>query len=573
MIERGCKSVGIDLGTAHVRLAYVDGQMNPRVWSNSAGELLIPNAVCFDDELLVGDAALSSTALRPERVARLYKPFTGESWSQEIFGRRHTPETLFAIVLARIVCEAEETLGAIPGAVITVPACFSEKQRRVVHQAGAIAGLRVLGTLNDSLAAVLGAGLHRQKRARTVVLFDLGAGTLDVTVMRINSRELEEVAAAGNHQLGGRDWDRRLVHHVCEQFNNHFSVDPINAPHAFPQLSLECEQGKKRLSRLPRTLIRVHADGRDHVCEVARDQFEEISVERLAQARALTERAVTESRLGWDRIDSVFLTGGGSQMPMIGGMLRELSGRNPEYLPDSSLCNALGAATYARRLESAGALRMPVASRNEAGGLIRTAADAGSERVAPALNAYGPNRRPRLVPVTAHGVGFRVRQKGVSKNIELIPRNTPVPASVSRDFQTRAAPGTEESQHVTIAVTQGSATDPKRTQELGLARITVIPTDEAGHPVRLTVAFDEQGRLHVSAASLSSGQDLSVIFRIRELLNDEQMVHYRDLVTSGRIAEAVEPKTELDLVLQFEESDDFDDDGDEDEMTLFEQTT
>ncbi|NQT16191.1 MAG: Hsp70 family protein, partial [Planctomycetes bacterium] len=204
MNQRACQSVGIDLGTTYSSLAYVDAQMTPRVVSDSSGRAVMPSVVYFDDDdIIVGDFALGQAKLHADRVVQFIKVQMGERWRKEIQGRVHTPESISAMIIGQLTKEAEPQIGPVPSAVITVPASFTEKRRRATQQAGEIAGLKVIGTLNEPMAATLAYGLHHTRQEQIVAVYDLGGGTFDVTVVRIAPDDLEELATNGNRQFGG----------------------------------------------------------------------------------------------------------------------------------------------------------------------------------------------------------------------------------------------------------------------------------------------------------------------------------------------------------------------------------
>ena len=210
MSKRGCESVGIDLGTTFSAMAYMDDQSTPRMIQDGSGQAVIPSVVYFDDdEVIVGDIALQQARMHPERVVQFIKVHIGDDWSRKFNGIDHTPESISAIILAHLLREAEPQIGPVTSAVITVPAFFTEKRRRATQQAGEIAGLNVIGTLNEPMAAALAFGLYRENREQTAVAYDLGGGTFDVTVVRISPNELTELATYGNRQLGERTGTRR----------------------------------------------------------------------------------------------------------------------------------------------------------------------------------------------------------------------------------------------------------------------------------------------------------------------------------------------------------------------------
>jgi molecular chaperone DnaK len=245
--------------------------MTPRVVSDSSGRAVTPSVVFFDDEeIIVGEIALEQAKAHADRAVQFIKVHMGDPWRREFLGREHTPESISAMILGQLVKEAEPQIGPVGKAVITVPASFTEKRRRATQQEGEIAGLEVIGTFNEPMAATLAYGLHHASREQIVLVYDLGGGTFDVTVVRISPSELEELATSGNRQFGGRDWDRVLVDFVVDDFHKAHGADLRADEQAMQDLRFECEHAKRRLTQMKRTTIRVHAAGRDHAVDVRR---------------------------------------------------------------------------------------------------------------------------------------------------------------------------------------------------------------------------------------------------------------------------------------------------------------
>jgi len=501
MIERACESVGIDLGTTFSSMAYLDTKLIPQMVIDTAGKSVTPSVILFDDdEIVVGDVALEQSVLLPERVVQFIKVHMGEEWWREFNGQIYTPESLSAIILGHLVKEAErQNFGSIRSAVITVPAYFNEKRRRATQQAGEIAGLKVIGTLNEPMAATLAYGLHEQQREQNVVVYDLGGGTFDVTVVRITPGEIVELATSGNRQLGGRDWDHVLIDQVAGEFQKTHGFDPRRIPESYQQLLLACEKAKRQLSVRERTRINCVADNQSHQTEIQRSQFEELTRDLLESTRLTTEIALEETGLGWSQIDRVLLIGGSTLMPAVHTMLERASGKKPEYGVNPVIAVALGAAVYAYILES----------------------DLGLTLI----------ERPRtdIKFVTAHGVGLKVRNESGSdwKNSVLIPKNSQVPASATKRFV--CAEEINEHTVVKIEITQGDSEDVDLVEVLGEARIEGFPRREpAGQPVDVNLAFDKQGRLHMNAIYANTGQEVGMTLEVAGGLHEEQVNQFRN---------------------------------------------
>jgi molecular chaperone DnaK len=548
-------SVGIDLGTTYSSLAYVDAQGVPRVVADSTGQTVLPSVVFFDDEeIIVGDIAWQQAKLRPDRVVQFIKVHMGDPWRREFRGRAYTPESISAIILGQLIKEAAPEIGPIRRAVITVPAYFTEKRRRATQQAGEIAGLEVLGTLDEPMAAALAYGLQRTDHEQRVVVYDLGGGTFDVTVLRISPDELEEVAIRGNRQLGGRDWDQVLIDFVADGFQKVHRQDLRAAPQAMQELLLECEQAKRRLSRMAKTLIRAHAFGCEHTVELTREQFEAMTAPLLQATKLTTETALADAKLTWQSVSRVVLVGGSTLMPAVRRMLSRASGREPETSLNPVLAVALGAAVYVHLLETGQPFRALQAAAQD------TARPSDAMPGSGGLGAgrSAPTAGPSLRFVTAHGVGLKIRRGNQWSNEVLIARNTPVPVSVTRRFRTRSAGGRKGI--ITIDITQGDTPDAAAAELLGTGTITGLPADEPdGQPVDVTMAFDEQGRLHIRACYVPRNQHFEISLEIPHGLRNEEVLDQRRFLeetgffSPRRVAEMIEA---------------IDDDDDDDDLPL-----
>jgi molecular chaperone DnaK len=478
-------------------MAYLDSKLIPQMVIDSSGKSVVPSVILFDDkEILVGDMALEQSVLLPERVVQFIKVHMGEEWRKEFHGHTYTPESLSAIILGHLVKEAEsQNFGPVRSAVITVPAYFNEKRRRATQQAGEIAGLKVIGTLNEPMAATLAYGLHQQDREQNVVVYDLGGGTFDVTIVRISPREIVELATNGNRQLGGKDWDQALINLLADEFQKTHGIDPRRFPDAMQGLILSSEKAKRQLSSRERAKLSCLADARQHQIEITRSQFEGLTLDLLESTKITTEIALEEAGLNWSQIDRVLLVGGSTHMPAVHAMLERASGKKPEFGVNPVIAVALGAAVYAYILESDQGLTLIERPRTE------------------------------ITFVTAHGVGLRVRDESGKnwKNSVLIPKNSQVPASGTRRFV--CAEEINERTVVRIEVTQGDSDDVELVEVLGQASIQGFPRNEpAGQPVDVNLEFDKQGRLHMKAIYANTGQDVSMTLDVAGGLCESEVV-------------------------------------------------
>lgn len=544
MNQRGCQAVGIDLGTTYSALAYIDSQQMPRVAPDTSGQVVTPSVVLFDDhDIVVGDIALQQSKSRSDRIVQFIKTKMGEDWKKEFNGRIHTPESISAIILAHLVREAEPQIGSIHDAVITVPAFFTEKRRRATQQAGEIAGLNVIGLLNEPMSAALAYGLHfpsaelpkgQKVNEQNALIYDLGGGTFDVTIIKITPRELIELATCGNRQLGGKDWDDCIIQFVADEFQRKFGTDPRSSPSVMQSLVLGCEQAKRQLTRLSRTTVQVSGFGRDHICEVTREQFEGLTAHLLQTTKLTVEMALEDAGLTWEQIQRIVLVGGSTNMPMVRTMLRTESGNLPDTGVNPVLAVALGAACYARLLEQG---KAPIAISKKSD-RTEAASTSKSADIDPGL--------PTVRFVTAHGVGVRARIQGQLANHVLIKRNAAVPSRVDYDFKTYSADGIVR--RIPLVITQGDSQDIDAVEVLGTGIVEGFPPNEpAGHKLRVTMSFNEQGRLQVAATYLKTNMQLKMALEVPNGLQPEKVEELKSYLLEQGLARS-QPASPKDAV-------------------------
>ncbi|HEV3004904.1 MAG TPA: Hsp70 family protein, partial [Pirellulales bacterium] len=467
--------VGIDLGTTYSVVAYVDATGRPTTVLNQMGDLLTPSAVAFDDgQVIVGKEAVKGSVLEPDSYADCFKRDMGRGhFRRRLGGHDVPPEVLNGFLLERLKQDAERRLGPIGRVVITVPAFFDETRRRATQEAGRLAGLEVLDIINEPTAAAVAFGYHRATLPKLagaadakerVLVFDLGGGTFDVSILEIDGRTFRTLATDGDVQLGGKDFDERLVNHLAERFLAQHGVDPRCDSHDAAQLWLDAQDAKHALSeRTKTTVVCFHAGVRMRI-EVTRAQFEELTRDLLERTQATTAEVVKQAQLDWPGIDRVLLVGGATRMPMVGEMLKRLSGREPDRSQSADEVVAHGAALYAAML----------------------------------LSDKGGHATFDLVNVNSHSLGVvgldpRTRQK---VNVVLIPKNTPLPCHKVKRFQTAR----QNQNSVKVAVVEGESQRPDYCIALGECVVRDLPAGlPAGTPVEVEYTYAANGILTVRA--------------------------------------------------------------------------
>ena len=472
-------ALGIDLGTTYSVIAHLDAQGRPWSIPNAHGEILTPSVLLLEDDgPVVGKQAVQSSVLKPERVADCVKRDMGApAYRRLVHGEHYPPEVLASFILRSLKADAQRRLGAVGPAVITVPAYFDEPRRRATVDAGRLAGLDVLDILNEPTAAALAYGYqlgflgrHGQgpaDRPLRVLVYDLGGGTFDVTIIEIQGRAFRALATDGDVGLGGKDWDEKLVEIAAERIRRQYREDPRSNPVGEQALWLAAETAKRVLSERPSAPLVVNLLGSPMRVEVTRAEFEDATAPLLGRTRTTTEIVIRQAGLRWQDIDRVLLVGGSTRMPMVAQMLQDVTGKVPERSVSPDEAVAHGAALYADLILHSRGLRpgpAPFSVTN--------------------INSHSL----RLVGVDPKTGRKRTRQ--------LIPKNTPLPHTATQEFKTHKA----GQKNVVIRIVEGESERPEACSPVGACAIRALPRDlPAGWPVQVSYTYEPNGRLCVGA--------------------------------------------------------------------------
>ena len=480
--------VGIDLGTTFCAVARLDDFGRPVSVPNRDGDILTPSAVYLsgDGHAVVGQPALDLALEQPDKVATLIKRRMGyPDFGRKVGGMLFRPETLSAIILRKLVQDAETQLGKITGAVITVPAYFDDTRRKATQDAGRIAGLEVLDIIDEPSAAALAYTFQQAHSAdlaaeagKTVLVYDLGGGTFDVTLVKLGKKRFQVLGIEGDVRLGGKDWDDRVVNHAAEQFRQQFGTDPRDDPQSLAMLQASAERAKRTLSKLDQASVTVSHGGHKLQLPLTRDLFENLTRDLLMRTRLTAQHVVEEAKSSWAKVDKVLMVGGSTHMPMCGAMLRDLAGKEPDRSLAVSEVVARGAAVHAG-----------IAAARAA----REKGQAGLE----ALNDVVE------ISVNAHSLGVEVRQKDARLNNRLVPKNTQLPAAASRVYYTSKVGQAK----VRVRVLQGEAQQAEACIPVGECWIDGLPADAPkGSPVQVRCGVAANGRIEVMALDMTSGR-------------------------------------------------------------------
>jgi molecular chaperone DnaK len=521
------RHVGIDLGTTYSGIAYVDRHGIPQTVKNRDGEVVTPSVVMIgaDREIIVGRPACEASLTNPDMVARNFKRDMGDKfYHKPIGGREFSPEALSALVLRKLKDDFESQVGPIRGAVITVPAYFGDIRRRATQDAGRIAGLDVVDIINEPTAAAL-ANAFRQYLAAggttirfeiaaiaatapsTTLVFDLGGGTFDVTIIRISGEHFNVLATGGEVRLGGVDFDKRIASSLADDFDRHHGVDPRSDSSTAAKLMAACEKAKIDLSTSKQAVVRIDHNGRQMSVPITRYRFEQLTADLLTRVQMSVEMLLEDALLTWDRIDGVLLVGGSSRMPMIPRMLERISGKQPNMATAPEQIVAHGAAIHAAitQMAPAAAVVGVDGSRTFTQDELTPDDDDPDENI---LSIFDPPvveaaHRVRMTDVNSHTLGVIVRSSRENRivNSAIIPSNTPLPTTRTKVFGTESA----NQRLVRIPVVEGETRDPRSCTQIGECVIRNLPKGlPQGSPVEVTFRFDKSGRIHVQATETTT---------------------------------------------------------------------
>ena len=477
--------IGIDLGTTFSAISYVNEHGLPEVIENAEGERTTPSVVLFEgDDVHVGSYAKDNMTVYPGQGVEFVKRYMGDNlWTFEYKGRTYSAAEISSFILKKLKEDAEAKLGTtIKDVVITVPAYFGDPQRRATIEAGELAGLNVVQVINEPTAAAYSYGLHKLGKDQRMLVFDLGGGTFDVTVMEITGDMIEVKATNGDHQLGGKDWDEALIQYIAEKFEKAYRINPYSDETDYQTLKEKALAAKISLSSLPKVNIIYGCKGKILKEEITRQKFDELTSRLVNQCRMLTELVLHESRYKTADIDIVLLAGGSTRMPMVVNMLKEYFGKEPSKALNPDECVALGASIKAALLKK-DKWSLP-------GEKKRWALPSGMKDI----------------NVTSHSFGLAVLKDEELYNSIIIPKNTPYPCELEKsDYVTSY----DDQETLDVYVLEGEAEDPRDCELVGSFQIYDIPKRPEGKTrLKVTYKYNQNQIVEAGAADLYSDKAL-----------------------------------------------------------------
>ena len=467
------KIIGIDLGTTHSCVAVMEGG-KPTVIANAEGERTTPSIVAFTKtgDRLVGEPAKRQAVTNADRTIRSIKREMGTDYKVDIEGKKYSPQEISAMILQKLKGDAENYLGEkVTEAVITVPAYFNDAQRQATKDAGKIAGLDVKRIINEPTAAALAYGLDNEKEQK-IMVYDLGGGTFDVSIIEIGDGVIEVLSTAGNNRLGGDDFDQKVTDYILAEFKKQEGVDLSNDKMALQRIREAAEKAKKELSSATTTninlpFITATADGPKHLdMNLTKAKFDELTHDLVEKTAEPVQRALSDAGLQASELSKVLLVGGSTRIPAVQDKVRQLTGHEPSKSLNPDECVALGASVQGGKL----------------------AGDAGAGDIL-------------LLDVTPLSLSIET-MGGIATR--LIERNTTIPTKKSQIFSTAA----DNQTAVDINVVQGERQFAKDNKSLGQFRLDGIPPARRGVPqIEVTFDIDANGIVNVSAKDLGTGKE------------------------------------------------------------------
>ena len=476
------RAVGIDLGTTYSAVAILQEDSTPVILPNIEGQNITPSVVLFpdgessSDEPLVGDMAKHSAATAPLDVVQFVKRQMGDpNWRFEsINGHSYTAEEVSAVILKKLKNDAEIALGEpITDAVITVPAYFDDARRTATRQAGQIAGFRVLRVLNEPTAAAMSYGLS-QKKNGTVLVYDLGGGTFDVTIMDINNGDFDVLATDGNRNLGGFDFDNRIAEYIFEQIKEQGIDRDVRTDDALvAEIREKSEIAKKSLTTVMQATIMLTVDGKHVRIRISRDEFERRTEDLLNTTRELVEDAMESAGKSWSDIDHLLLIGGSTRMPMVRKMMTALSGKEPELNVNPDEAVAMGAAIQAH---------LSSMEQGNEDGSFGVSTVVGGELMTITVS-----------DVTSQALGVvLLNDMDQEENFVVIPKNAKIPTKGEQHARTVV----DNQSSILVRVTQGDDSDVRYVTEIGSKDIPITPYPK-GAPFTVSYAYDIDQTVYV----------------------------------------------------------------------------
>ena len=543
------KVFGIDLGTTYSCIAYIDANGKPVVLKNAEGDLTTPSVVFFESQrdVTVGAAAKESARMYPDQVVSFIKRSIGQpGFSLTLNGIQMKPEEISSYILKKVVQDAEETLRMegnladgenIHDVVITCPAYFGVAERDATQAAGVIAGLNVMAIINEPTAAAITYGVTDDKQSRTVLVYDLGGGTFDITMIHIQPGEIRVICTGGDHNLGGKDWDDRVLMYLAERYQNETGTPDniLDDPETLQELAISSERAKKLLSTKEKAPVAVNYMGERVRVELTREKFEELTEDLLTRTIDLTREMFQEAeKKGFRQSDvgEILLVGGSSKMPQVMRRVKAEFGIDTKMFdPDESV--AKGAAIYANKMSEYHIVLEEIArSQGKTFEEVKEQVDQGTMDVKEAaqkahVSMRGgrlPGEEVKIINVSSRSFGTEAYDETDQlKLFHIIMRNAELPAEGQNTFYPRVDNQRSARFVVKESLSSDSVIDPELGKEIGTAELRLPADVTRDTQIEVTFRLDESGLLHLHARELKRFQEIEAEFQTTEALSEQEM--------------------------------------------------
>ena len=535
------KIFGIDLGTTYSSIAYVDEYGKPVIIPNAENQRITPSVVFFDgSEIVVGDVAKESSKLYPNEVVSFIKRSMGEpNFIFEYDNKQYRPEEISSYILRKVAQDAEQTIGEkVKDVVITCPAYFGINEREATRKSGEIAGFNVRQIINEPTAAAIAYGTVQEAENRVVLVYDLGGGTFDITMIDIQESSIDVICTGGDHNLGGKDWDDRIVAYLVQEFQRQTQSDEdiLEDPDTWQDLQLSAEKSKKILSQRDKTPISITHGGERVKVELSRTKFLEITEDLVERTVALTNEMLKEAKSkGYDHFDEIILVGGSTRMPQIAERIRQEFGMEARIFdPDEAV--AKGAAIYGWKLSLNDGLISRIAEKtnrnpDEEPDIIETTPTQIMEQVAREMSeetgvtlSAVKQSTMRIRDVASKSFGVVARRPNDQEGVfNLILRNTTVPVETKRTFYTPEA----NQERVLIRIMENETSEKvvpvEHSIEIGTAVLDLPPGLPDDSPVEILFSLNREGRLLIKALETTAQR------QVEAKIETSSVIHGKDL--------------------------------------------
>ena len=543
------KVFGIDLGTTYSCIAYIDPTDQAVVLKNAEGDLTTPSAVWFDtaEDVQVGISAKEAAKTDPEKVVTFIKRYIGQAgYVRNIDGVDLKPEEISSYILRKVVNDAEETLRMegklddnehVNDVVITCPAYFGLAERTATETAGKLAGLNVLAIINEPTAAAISYGLSND-RAKTVLVYDLGGGTFDVTIVKVDGKQIRVVATGGDKELGGKDWDDRILTYLADEYKHQSGTNDeiLDDEYATQELLLDVEKNKKLLTSKEKTPISINFKGNRQRIELTREKFDELTSDLVNRTISLTRQMFEEAAQKGFResdIDEILLVGGSSRMPQIMKAVKEAFGKDVRMFdPDEAV--AKGAAIYAAHLNEFNlAVEEIAAKEHKSVEEVKEEIDAGKLKID---TQSGLSAAPlSIVNVSSRTYGVRCIWDGKESLLNLIFKNQDLPAHGENTLY----PVENNQRNARFEILESFASDehcdPSVGTEIGHADLELPSGITQRTPIEVTFTLDESGLLKLKGVEKLKGRTVEATFETANAMSDVEMKEATNRIQSSNI--------------------------------------